>query len=81
MPRKAALKAGIGAKGACLKRFLHPKADRKRIWPVDDKVRLSDVEVMGKSEQRVGNKTQKVYNVKVPQHPEVSFMWSVATFQ
>ena len=73
MPSKTALRVGIGAKGACLKRFLYPKADRKQIWPVDDKVRLSYVEVVGKSEKRFGNKTQKVYNVKVPQHPDVSF--------
>ena len=67
MPSKAALRAGIGAKGACLKRFPRPKADRKRIWPVDYKVRLFDVEVVGKSEKRVGNKIQQVYGVKVPQ--------------
>ena len=73
MPSKSALRAGIGAKGACLKRFLHPKADRNRIWPVDDKVKLSDVEVLGKSEKRVGKQIQKVYDVKVPQHPDVSF--------
>ena len=73
MPSKAALRMGIGTKGVCLKRFLHPKANRKRIWPVDDEVRFSDVEVVDKSEKRVGNKTQKVYDVKVPRHPDVSF--------
>ena len=74
MPRQKKLPAGIGAKGTVHKRFLHPKADRTRIWPIDDKVRLSDIEVLNKSEKRVGgNKNQKVYDIKVPEHPDVAF--------
>ena len=73
MPRKRAKTAGVGAKGEVLKRFVHPKSDRKRIWPVDDKLRLTDVEVVGKSEKRVSNKIQKVYDIKVPAHPDVAF--------
>ena len=60
--------AGIGAKGTVYKRFLHPKMNRKQIWPTDDKVRFSDVEVLNRSEKRIGgNKSQEVYDIRVPE--------------
>ena len=75
MARQKRIPGGIGAKGEVLKRFLHPKADRNRIWPADNnKIRVSGVEVVNKSEKRVGgSKVQKVYDVKVPEHPDIVF--------
>ena len=78
MPRPPALRAGIGAKGDCLKRFLHPRADRIKIWAVDDKQRVGDLEVGNKSEKRVSKKIQKVYDVRVPGHPDVALYASTS---
>ena len=73
MPRKRANPVGVGAKGEVLKRFLHPKADRQRIRPINNKLKLTDVEVVGKSKKRVSNKMQKVYDIKVPAYPDLAF--------
>ena len=75
MVRPPRIPAGIGATGEVFKRFLHPKADRDRIWPAEDKkMKLSGVQVVDKSEKRVGgSKVQKVYDVKVPSHPDIAF--------
>ena len=75
MPRPKNLSTGVRTKGEVLKHLLYPKADRDRIWPVDDnKIRLSGVEVVNKSDKRVGgSKVQKVYNVKVPEYPGIAF--------
>ena len=44
MVRLKKLIAGIGAKGAVLIKFLRPQKDRQQMWPVNNKLRLSDVE-------------------------------------
>ena len=72
MPRVKAVPAGIGAKGECLKRFIHPKNKRNKLWPVDEKLRVPDIEIVDKSEKRVGKKHQKVYDIRVPGHRKVA---------
>ncbi len=80
--KKRAAKAGIGAQGSCIARFLHPSAVIREKLPNDLKTRIQGFTIVGRGEKLIRKKARKCYLVtKSEQFPETTFHVAESNFK